>query len=270
MGEKKLLEMILSNNADLQIERFGLSTVSPKWNLIDRKIPEHYLTFIVGAQNHVVLDNSSWILGPGSITYVSPFFPHSMRSVSSLDPHTFYHLRFTLSGPQSNSLSEISWAVLKNGQALQPLVDQMFNEYCNPGLFWQIRFKSLLVAVLAEVFRSGKSNCSNEINLLNSGLLAECRNYVLDNIKRTIQPSELSDLCGYNSDYFTRIFKKTTGAAPRTWIMRERMRQAAFLLQESDLTVGEVAYLTGCDDVFRFSRQFKKIFGIPPTVFRRQ
>jgi AraC-like DNA-binding protein len=80
--------------------------------------------------------------------------------------------------------------------------------------------------------------------------------------------AELAGVVGLSTDYFRRRFRHTFGLAPRAWLVRRRIQQAMLRLDESDASISEIATCLGYPDVFLFSRQFKAVTGIAPTVWR--
>ncbi len=70
--------------------------------------------------------------------------------------------------------------------------------------------------------------------------------------------------------HFCAEFKKHFGAPPVEHLIAQRMRQAIYLLGDMNLSVGEVASQIGYEDIFYFSRLFKKRMGIGPSAFRQK
>ena len=81
--------------------------------------------------------------------------------------------------------------------------------------------------------------------------------------------AELARTAGYSPDHFSRIFLKVTGQRPQDFVIQARVGRARQLLAESDLTVGMIAEALGFQDIFYFSRQFRRQTGQAPTAFRR-
>ena len=75
---------------------------------------------------------------------------------------------------------------------------------------------------------------------------------------------------GMSTDHFIRSIKKETGRTPKVIILEMRMEEAKHLLERTTLTVSEIAYDLGYEDVFSFSRQFKGKVGLPPSEFRER
>lgn len=83
-------------------------------------------------------------------------------------------------------------------------------------------------------------------------------------------PTDLARQLGLSPKYFSHKFKRTLNMTPRTWILRERMRTAAQLLQETTLPIHEVAARMGYEDAYRFSHQFRRVFSTSPRKYRER
>jgi len=70
--------------------------------------------------------------------------------------------------------------------------------------------------------------------------------------------------------HFSRVFKASTGQAPRDFLIGARLSQARHLLTETNLAVGEIAERLDYADVFFFSRQFKQKTGLSPLQYRNR
>ena len=69
-------------------------------------------------------------------------------------------------------------------------------------------------------------------------------------------------------DYLSRRFAKEMGVSMVNFLTAVRIRQAKFLMADSNVTIREVAHLVGFEDEKYFSRQFKRIEGITPGEYR--
>ncbi len=70
--------------------------------------------------------------------------------------------------------------------------------------------------------------------------------------------------------HFSFLWKKHFGTSPIDHLIRVRLHHAVFLLRNQELSVSEIAALTGHNDIYYFSRLFKKRYGISPRKMRRQ
>ncbi len=65
-----------------------------------------------------------------------------------------------------------------------------------------------------------------------------------------------------------QLFSKETGRSPMQYVRQARMQRAQELLQNTFLSVKEVAFSIGVRDVSHFVRDFKKLCGQTPSEFR--
>jgi AraC-like DNA-binding protein len=70
--------------------------------------------------------------------------------------------------------------------------------------------------------------------------------------------------------YLKRLFKHETGVALAEWLSEKRLQRAAHLLEDSYMSVKEVAYNVGYEHVSSFIRAFERRFGQPPASYRKQ
>lgn len=75
---------------------------------------------------------------------------------------------------------------------------------------------------------------------------------------------------GLSFPHFRKSFTRIVGEPPGRALIRARMDRAAALLASGPLKVGEVARLVGIDDLFYFSRLFKKYRRVSPEAFRKE
>ncbi|MEH2230542.1 MAG: response regulator transcription factor [Nostoc sp.] len=75
---------------------------------------------------------------------------------------------------------------------------------------------------------------------------------------------------GYSSAYLTNRVKETSGETVNCWIVKRRMAEACFLLQNNNETVEKIAKALGYQDVSHFSRQFRQHHGLPPQAWRKE
>ena len=76
-------------------------------------------------------------------------------------------------------------------------------------------------------------------------------------------------LAGVSPSHLRRLFARELGMSYRTFVLRSRMDKARSILQESTLSVGEIARSLGYPDVVLFSRQVRSYYGMSPSELRQ-
>jgi AraC-like DNA-binding protein len=80
--------------------------------------------------------------------------------------------------------------------------------------------------------------------------------------------AELATLSGQSLSSFKREFQKYYNATPANYIRTKRLQEAQKLLQISTLSISEIGYQVGYNDISHFSKVFKKHIGISPAECR--
>ncbi len=88
--------------------------------------------------------------------------------------------------------------------------------------------------------------------------------------KRSWRGGKLAKLCGVSERHFFRRFKLATGLSPISWLRRERVSLAQGKLLEGAKSIKEISGQVGYNDVFFFSRDFKRHTGFSPSTYRRE
>jgi AraC-like DNA-binding protein len=74
---------------------------------------------------------------------------------------------------------------------------------------------------------------------------------------------------GLSSFHFLRLFSGVLGVTPHQYLLRSRLRHAARLLANAEISVTDVAYDVGFADLSNFVRTFHRAAGVSPMRFRQ-
>ena len=73
-----------------------------------------------------------------------------------------------------------------------------------------------------------------------------------------------------SSSRLRHLFKQETGQTPTQYLKQLRLKHSENLLRTTFLSIKEIARSSGLISVSYFVREFKKTFGLSPTVYRRK
>lgn len=90
------------------------------------------------------------------------------------------------------------------------------------------------------------------------------------NLHKEVSLSELAQSVNLSVWRLSHIFNSEVGMGPIKYLRYLRMDRARELLETSYLSVKEIGYHVGLNDESHFVRDFKKVYGAPPKVYRRQ
>lgn len=88
--------------------------------------------------------------------------------------------------------------------------------------------------------------------------------------RMSISVEEIAKYCKLSRSQFTRRFQLLTKTSPNRYLILSRIERACRLLEESDLNINQIADALGYEDIFFFSKQFKRFKGEPPATMRKR
>lgn len=96
-----------------------------------------------------------------------------------------------------------------------------------------------------------------------------CDAYLVEHAAELRSLTELADACKVSTAYLCRLYKRFGEQTPYQRLLRLRMSVVAELLASDERPVRAIAEELGWEDPFLMSRQFKSVFGVSPSGFRR-
>jgi len=94
--------------------------------------------------------------------------------------------------------------------------------------------------------------------------------YLMENYTQEIGLKKLADLANMNKASFCRYFKSRTHKTCSQFLNEIRIIHSCKLLVNSNMTVSEICYETGYNNISHFNRQFKLITGSSAKQFKKQ
>ncbi|NGO50092.1 AraC family transcriptional regulator [Allomesorhizobium camelthorni] len=93
--------------------------------------------------------------------------------------------------------------------------------------------------------------------------------HIAANLDQPLPVGDLAKVSGLSRAHFSRVFAASEGMPPAEFVLRKRLQRATKLLTKTaDLSVKEVAIMSGFEDPNYFAKVFRRFFGASPTEFR--
>lgn len=135
-----------------------------------------------------------------------------------------------------------------------------------------IKFLNILqemaVSKSQRLLSSSSSNVDGEYE--NSVRIKKVYEFIQENFTRKISLSEISELINMSPVSFNRFIKKRTGKTFVEYVNDTRLSFASKMLMETDLSIGEISFKCGYNNITHFNRQFKKFKKSTPSEFREK
>lgn len=101
-----------------------------------------------------------------------------------------------------------------------------------------------------------------------SGRLDAVFDYIAKHYARQITESEVAKTCAMSPFGFSRAFHAASGITFRDYLCEYRLAQSKRLLENSGVSVTDVAAMAGFNDPSYFARLFRKRAGMSPSAYR--
>ena len=112
------------------------------------------------------------------------------------------------------------------------------------------------------------SSYSKILDKDDSKQIMKVKNYINDNYRDEIRLSVLASIAGLSPSAFSRFFKLHTGKKLSDYIIDIRLGYASRMLVDTNLSISEISYDCGFNNLSNFNRIFKRKKGCTPKVFR--
>ena len=153
--------------------------------------------------------------------------------------------------------------LLTDQQAQWETVRQMLEEYTTKKLYYHQKNDALLkglLVTLARITVSGRSEpqstADQVIAYIRTHYMASCTN------------ADIGRELNFHPNYLNRVMLTHTGKSLHQYLLSYRLTKALDLLQNTDMTVTQIAEATGFADVQSFSKFFLSRTGATPGSFR--
>lgn len=153
------------------------------------------------------------------------------------------------------------------------IVWELFDTMNNSSFGYQLKVKGLLYQMLASIFKDGLYQNREIQNIQTEKRILKLKD-VLAMIEKSydsvIMLETMSSIAKMSPKYFCNFFKEMTNKTPMEYLINYRIEQACVQLENSELTVTEIAYNCGFNDLSHFIKTFKKLKKITPKKFRKE
>lgn len=249
--------------------------------------PECQLVYVVSGAGTRIIGGSIEQFEAGDLTFIGPNVPHVWYSHAA-QPETasearslalyinpeivLHHLKpFTDTQSLTDFFRQSARGLCLTGETREQLVQLLMAMPNQSDLPLITSFLQVL-----EVLKTG-----SEIRWLNPESLlisyagnsqsrvSRLMHFIQDHFRQPITLEETAAVAGLQLHSFCRFFKSLTQRTFSEFLNEIRIGFACQLLQQSDLSITQIAYESGNGNVSYFNRSFKKNRGLTPKEYRR-
>lgn len=232
---------------------------------------------------NLIVDNSSYefeegdiaIVGSGQVHKITnsadkigqylviKFEPQLLSPSPMNDKNTNYALPFMFNnlGKQHIFKAESIPSDLKSALL------QMTTEIKNKEYGYELALKKSLYQLLLYIVRT-VNNKENTVSSKSFFKIRKVLNYIHSNSDKPIDVRQLAQTAHLEYCYFSRMFKQLTQMTCTRYINNVRINKSIEYLLSSDISITDVAIMSGFTNVSYYIKQFKQLKKITPSQYR--
>jgi AraC-like DNA-binding protein len=143
-----------------------------------------------------------------------------------------------------------------------------------PGceLMLKINFMKLLVLFLKATHIEKQRNETSMINFDSyekAAIVSTLMTFLNENYMRPISLDTISKSIYLSPAYISKVFKEEMGETPINYLIKIRLAKARELLLDGRLSIKAVSRMVGYQDVYYFSKLYKKYHHVSPSKIRK-
>ena len=248
--------------------------------------------FLVLTEGQVLftIENREYIMTPGDIVFINSNYLHTAKSVCD-GVCSFYAVDFSYQVLNEDIHSIFSKKYIRpvlNDKFIfpefMPLCDDDAKEWqkdirrylheideCPEHELepFELMIRSRIYAIWDIMTKNGmRAHKDDDIESRYSERLEPVIKYIKENYAYEITLAELAEILPMSEGQFSRVFKQTMKMSPIQYLMRYRILQSCKLLQDTDKKIGEIANLSGFNNISYFNRVFLNTIGCTPKEYR--
>ena len=155
---------------------------------------------------------------------------------------------------------------------MQSLMESMLREsasVCPAELSSASSLISAIFCILSQAYFMDEQRCGayHMVSHYNQSL-KDCVEYIDTHFAQPLTLEYLAAKYAFSKSIFSLLFPQYVGMTLKRYINKKRIEHAVILMQNTELTLAEVATMTGYDEFSTFYRNFKRIIGLSPSDYR--
>ncbi len=279
----KYNELKTHGSPDFPIEIYHIDHTHPKYEMNCHYHGDLEIIRVISGKLHVSLDNEKHLANEGDIIFVGSEVLHSAVPENCVYECVVFNLPFFLSSKEKSCVSlcerlcthdiSISFSVARNNEKAHDALNSIFDLMAKKGVGYRLFVISKIYEFFALVIKNKlyteKIAPLNSADEKSAATLKKVLSYIRENYDKPLSLEQISAVAKMSDKYFCSFFKKMTNKTPIDYLICYRIECSARLLCMSDLSVTDIAYSCGFNDLSYFIKTFKLIKGVTPKEFRK-
>ncbi len=230
------------------------------------------LFYVTGGKGHFMARGKKFSIEKNHLVIINPQVDHT--EFSSEDEPLEYivlgieGLQFAPSDERAEDAGIIHFTQTQNKTALY--LEALREEVQNTRIGYEAVCQNLLNIILILILRHEEIKLSITASNNISMACAEVKDYIDTHFKEPLSLEILAEHAHQNKFYIAHTFKNAYGMSPIKYLMNRRVQESKYLLDETDVAIGQIASITGFSSASHFCQAFRRITGTTAIEYRKK
>ncbi|SET60551.1 AraC family transcriptional regulator [[Clostridium] polysaccharolyticum] len=242
------------------------------------------ITVILSGTGKYYIEGKNYDVKAGDVIMCNPGVMHQSLEANEKEPIVefvagFTHFHFTGMPENSILLNDNEFVLrmpLEGRQEIMKRCYEMVAEYETSHLGKYFMLKAQLMQIILLILREmqpvKETQKSYRFESYNKNyVVKKIISYLNENYACKISLDQIAQNLYLSPVYISKLFKEETGESPINYLIKIRLNRAKELLErEEHGSIRSVASEVGYEDVYHFSKLFKKYYGISPLNYSKK
>ena len=241
-------------------------------------------TYILSGKGKYKVNGTVYPVEAGDFIMCNPGVKHNNIVINPKEPTVeffagFTDFHFKNMPPNSIVLKDGGYILHTTAELKQEISKHCYemlaeNEANKPGKYFML--KTHLMQILLLILRdlsdvdNSKQKSYNFESYNKSYAVKKIITYLNENYAHKISLEQIAKNMYLSPVYISKIFKEETGESPINYLIKIRLEKARDILLHSEgRSIKHIANSVGYDDVYHFSKLFKKYYGVAPLYYKK-
>ncbi len=157
-----------------------------------------------------------------------------------------------------------------DNKKLQALIVDILGEYFENINGMETAIRAYMLLLFNELIRNYQKYLSETmVRKVDAAIVVDVVGYI-DTHYKTLTLKDMAEFFNYNSDYLGKQIKKMTGHSLRELVKMRKIKEAARLLKNTDMSIQEILETIQYSNASYFYKQFRKEFEMTPDDYRNE
>jgi len=275
-------ELEQRGTSDFPVAFFYIEDTHPRYTMRAHWHTEMELIRILKGEFEIVINNRSYKAKKGDVIFINPETVHLGTPMGCIYECIVFHSNFLYN--ETDACKDFIECIANGDYAVTEFHNSQNNEFvnCANELFEAFSektagYKFRVIACFYKLFGeiadkhlySAKETGKEILYDKNILKIKNILQYIRENFDKPISLEDMAMKAEMSVKYFGTYFKNMTGKTPFDYLNEYRIEKAARKLLNTDMSVTDIAYSCGFNDLSYFIKTFKKINKLSPGKYRK-